>query len=439
MDITTLLPQFGNLGFTIGAFLVALLVIVAVHEYGHYIVARWSGIHAEVFSIGFGPVLWSRRDKHGTDWQIAALPLGGYVKFLGDANAASVGGDKGGRNTMLGAPLWARAATVAAGPVFNFIFSFLIFAGVFLTQGKVAEPLTIGDIAPMPSEWMQELHAGDEILAINGKPVGSAAAFFQAGGDIEPGKPVVYTVRRDGAQTDVAGPHPQPPLASGVSPRSAAYRAGIEPGDLIIAANDAPITTFGELKNVVEASQGRDIALTLWRNGETIPVMLAPKPMDVPLADGGFETRWLIGVTGGMLFTPLTESQNIGQAVADAVAQVWMVITQSISGMWHMITGAISTCNLSSPVGIAETSGAMASQGAMSFIYFIAFLSTAIGLLNLFPIPVLDGGHLVFYAWEAVTGHPPGEKALNFAMALGMSILLTLMAFALLNDLVLCP
>ena len=158
MDIFSLIPQFGGLLYTVLAFVVALSVIVAVHEYGHYIVGRWSGIHAEVFSIGFGPVLWSRIDKHGTRWQIAILPLGGYVKFLGDANAAS-GKDSSAmeeiteqspeelRRTMHGAPLWARAATVAAGPIFNFVMSILVFGLIFWSQGVSREPLTVGGAA----------------------------------------------------------------------------------------------------------------------------------------------------------------------------------------------------------------------------------------------------------------------------------------------------
>ena len=156
-----LLPQFGGLIWTLVAFVIALSVIVAIHEYGHYIVGRWTGIKADVFSIGFGPVLWSRPDKHGTRWQIAALPFGGYVKFAGDANAAS-GKDEAAmaavaddpealRHTMHGAPLWARTLTVAAGPVFNFALSILIFFGVALSVGVPREPLTVGDIRALPS------------------------------------------------------------------------------------------------------------------------------------------------------------------------------------------------------------------------------------------------------------------------------------------------
>ena len=173
MDIIGLIPSFGNLLYTIGAFVIALSVIVAVHEYGHYIVGRWCGIKAEVFSLGFGPVIYARPDKHGTVWQVAALPFGGYVKFLGDANAASVGGSDDEidpaeiRKTMLGAPLWARAATVAAGPAFNFALSIIVFAGILAFRGIAADPLTIDELRPVPGVESQ-LQVGDEVLSIAG-------------------------------------------------------------------------------------------------------------------------------------------------------------------------------------------------------------------------------------------------------------------------------
>mgnify|MGYP002713245290 CR=1 FL=1 len=158
------------------AFIVALSVIVAIHEYGHYIVGRWSGIKADVFSLGFGPVLWSRMDKHGTRWQVALLPFGGYVKFMGDANAASANVDTGAieemppeirRKTMLGAPLWARSATVAAGPVFNFILSIIIFGTIAFFQGRSVEPLTIGEVQELPYEGIT-IQPGDQLLRIAG-------------------------------------------------------------------------------------------------------------------------------------------------------------------------------------------------------------------------------------------------------------------------------
>ena len=181
MDLASLISEFGGIAYTLLAFVVALSVIVAIHEYGHYIVGRWSGIHAEVFSLGFGPVLYSRVDRRGTKWQIAALPFGGYVKFLGDANAASVGSAEGeaapARNTMAGAPLWARSATVAAGPFFNFALSILIFAGVILWDGKAADPLTIAELPSLPPQMQQGLQDGDSLIEINGSDVTTTENF----------------------------------------------------------------------------------------------------------------------------------------------------------------------------------------------------------------------------------------------------------------------
>ncbi len=444
MDFAQLVPQFGNVAFTLAAFVVALSIIVAIHEYGHYIIGRLSGIHAEVFSVGFGPVLFSKTDRHGTRWQVAALPFGGYVKFLGDANAASVGQAAGMdpaklRHTMLGAPLWARTATVAAGPIFNFILSLLIFGAVILTQGRATDPLTVEEILPLPPSYVVELAPGDEILGIAGQDLpetGGVAGLV----DEYPLEPTLdYTIRRDGQQRVVRGPYPQAPLIGGVTPGSAADDAGLRSGDVITTLDDTPVFAFGQLVDAVTNGNGAPVAIEYWRDGETSSVTLLPRRVDLPAAEGGFETRWLIGVSSGIFFDVATETPGLGTAIVDAAGQVWFIITSSLSGLWHMITGAISSCNLSGPVGIAQTSGAMAEQGATSFVWFVAVLSTAVGLLNLFPIPVLDGGHLVFFGYEAITGRQPSDKVLRGLMAVGMSLILTMMIFAILNDLILCP
>ena len=450
MDITQLIPEFGGLIWTILAFVVALSVIVAVHEYGHYIVGRWSGIHAETFSLGFGPVIWSRVDKRGTRWQIAALPFGGYVKFLGDANAAS-GKDEDAmaeaatdpaqlRRTMHGAPLWARAATVAAGPVFNFIMSILVFTAIMFSRGEVREPLTVGELLTLP-EGTYGLQTGDEIVAIDGVP---APAFddpeaWDVFTDGVPEAPVLdYTVRRDGNEQVVQGPYLFPPHISMVAPRSAGYDVGLKTGDVIVSVDGAPIHAFNQLKEVVESSDGRALLLEIWRDGQVMDFAVAPKRWDEPQPDGSFQTYWRIGISAGMAFAPATQPVGPGLALEGGVLQTWSIVKGSLSGLWHMVTGAISTCNLSGPIGIAETSGAMASQGAQNFVWFIAVLSTAVGLLNLFPIPALDGGHLVFYAYEAVAGRPPSDKVLRVMMAVGITLILTLMVFALGND-IFCP
>ena len=443
MDISGLLPSFGNLGFTLLAFVVALTIIVAVHEYGHYIVGRWSGIKADVFSIGIGPVLLKRTDKHGTQWQIAAFPVGGYVKFHGDANAASGKGDEEElaamdagekRSTLHGAPLWARAATVAAGPVFNFILSTFVFAGFLFTQGIASEPLTIAELEAVPG-IEGTLAPGDRILSINGIDTPPLDDFNDMLAQLPAISPLTYVVEREGGTLTLEAPHPYPPFVGGISPDSAALDAGIQAGDVIVSAGGVPIATFEQLRDMVGAGDGAEIALGLMREGQPLDVTLTPRRVDLPNAEGGFETRWLIGITGAMIFTPETRTPGIGESLSYGANQTVFIVRSSLSGLYHMVTGAISSCNLRGPIGIAETSGQAASQGLSSFIWFIAVLSTAVGLLNLFPIPVLDGGHLMFHAFEAIAGRPPSDKAMNILMTIGLVLVLSLMVFGLSNDL----
>ncbi|MBS8228653.1 RIP metalloprotease RseP [Vannielia litorea] len=437
---------FGILGGTAGyvvAFVVALSIIVAVHEYGHYIVGRWCGIHAEVFSLGFGKVLYTRTDKRGTEWQVAALPFGGYVKFMGDANAASAGVDGEAmaglseaekRRTMPGAPLWARACTVAAGPVFNFILSFLVFSAIVAFRGIPAEPVQVGELQPLPQQ-VRVLEAGDTILAIDGKVITDIGSLYDATAELDLTRPVAYRIERGGAEMIVEGTTPFPPLIATVTPNSAAIDAGLEVGDVITRIDGQAITAFKELQDIIREGEGKPVELKVWRAGETLDFTMKPRRTDLPTADGGFETRFLIGINGGLAFEPATERLGPLEALEYGVRQTWFIVTSSLSGLYNMISGAISSCNLSGPLKIATTAGQMASQGGQSFIWFVAVLSTAVGLLNLFPIPVLDGGHLVFHAYEAVTGKPPPEKLLNVLMGIGLTLILTLMVFALGNDL----
>ncbi len=437
-----LLPDFGNLVFTLGAFVVALSIIVTVHEYGHYIIGRWSGIHAEVFSIGFGPVLLRRTDRRGTQWQVAALPFGGYVKFLGDANAASAGADEEvmehldatqRRHTMHGAPLWARAATIFAGPAFNFLFSIAIFAGFLTVQGLPADTPAVGNVYPMPAPV--GLQQGDLITAVEGQPTPDLAAFYTTASEIEPAETVTYSVERDGRVQQVEGPHPLPARAAGIALNSAARDAGMQTGDVVLSVDGAPVWAFAQLPPLVSEAGGEAVALQVWREGSVIELSLTPRRTDLPTTDGGFETRWLIGLQSGTFFDHPKRAVGLTESLPMAVGQIGDIISNSISGLYHMVTGAISTCNLSGPVGIATTSAEMASDGLGSFIWFIAVLSTAVGLLNLFPIPILDGGHLVFHAYEALRGKPPSDRVMGALMTTGLVLLAALMLFALGNDL----
>ncbi|SIS89804.1 RIP metalloprotease RseP [Phaeovulum vinaykumarii] len=451
MDLASLLPDFGDLGLTIAAFVVALSIIVTVHEFGHYIVGRWSGIRAEVFSIGFGPRLFSRVDRHGTRWQVAAFPFGGYVKFLGDANAASASADAASmdgmdaqtrRQSLHGAPLWARAATVAAGPVANFILAIVVFAGVYIASGTAVTQPTVGGLHALP-QGAGGVQAGDVIVGAEGRAVASYADLDALLSPPAGTRTMTYEVERDGARLVVTGPPVSPPRLGGVAPGSAAVEAELAKGDVLLAANGIELSTFSDLQRVVNAAAGTPVALEVWRPGEdgtgtVFERTLTPRSTDLPLRSGGFETRWIIGATGGYFFDPATRPTGVIEALGKATGELSFVITSSLSGLWHMITGAISTCNLRGPLGIAETSGSAAATGAQNFVWFIGVLSAAVGLLNLFPIPVLDGGHLIFHAWEAITGRAPSNRVLGFLTTAGLALILTMTAFGLTNDLF-CP
>ncbi|WP_406737070.1 RIP metalloprotease RseP [Thioclava sp. GXIMD4215] len=448
MDRVDLLPDLGNFVFTVVSFVVALSIIVTIHEFGHYIIGRWSGIKAEVFSLGFGPRLISRTDKHGTRWQIAALPFGGYVKFLGDANAASAKANDAEmaqlspeerRHTMHGAPLWARAATVIAGPLFNFILSIAVIAGLMLYTGTATDKPVIGTLFELP-EGTGDLQSGDQILSVAGKATPDYPAFSEALDTAPTGPVLPMQVDRNGQTIDLDGPQLFPPRFTGVTPKSASYAAGLGEGDVVTSIDGMPVWTFEDLRQAVAGSNGRTLKLTVWHPAtkETTEVALTPKRTDIPAPDGGFETRWMIGATGGFVFAPETRPTRLGEALNGAVSQTWGIVTQSVSGLANMVAGNISSCNLQGAIGIAQGSAAAAKSGLENFIWFIAVLSTAVGFLNLFPIPALDGGHLMFYCYEAIVGKPPSDRIMNVLMSIGIAAVLSLMVFGLSND-IFCP
>lgn len=436
-----IVAALGGTAWTVVFFVIALSVIVFVHEYGHYIVGRWSGIHSEVFSVGFGPVLFSRTDKRGTRWQFAAIPFGGYVKFLGDSDATSVRqGDVSGltaderRHTMAGAPLWARSATVAAGPVFNFILTFFLLVGLALAIGSPREEPTVGSMRTFPFEGAT-LQSGDVILAVEGQATPDWQTFGTVTDAVKGKVALAYTVRRDGQELTVNGPHPQAPVVGEVQIRSAAMDAGILEGDVILKAGGQDVNYFDQLPEIVGASKGKPVALSVWRDGESFDVSLSPRIRTVDDGSGGFTERYLLGLYSGMFFEPAVRSVGPWEAATGAASTMWLMTTTTFSGLSHMIQGAISSCNLSGAIGMAETAGDAARNGLESFISMLAILSFGVGLLNLFPIPVLDGGHLVFHAWEAVTGKAPSDRALRVLMTIGLSLVLTIMLFGLSRDL----
>lgn len=450
MDFLTTVLGMGGIVWTLVFFILALGIIVFVHEYGHYIVGRWSGIHAEVFSLGFGPVLYTRTDARGTRWQIAAVPLGGYVKFLGDADAAS--GKDGAalaelsesdkRHTMHGAPLWARTLTVAAGPVFNFILAGVVIFGMLLWMGVATDRPVVGQVATLPGQE-EGLQPGDEILAINGTATPDWESYMTAASELPPAPSVSYTVLRAGVETVVTAGHPLPPLVGSVQLKSAALAAGLQEGDVVLEAAGKPVSTFAELPPIVEGLAGAPVSLKIWRAGDAaqgegaqiLDLTITPNRRDLPNAEGGFETRWLIGLSAGMLFEPEVRSPGLIEAATLSLERLWFMGTTSLSSLWNVVTGTISSCNISGAISMAQVMGQSATQGADYYIQMLAMLSLGIGLINLFPIPVLDGGHLVFFAYEAVMRRPPPDAALRVLMTFGLALVLTFMGFALFNDL----
>ena len=452
MEYTLVFSQFNNFLIAVSAFILCLSIIVFVHEFGHYFIGKVCGIHAEVFSVGFGPVLFSTNDKHGTKWQIAAFPLGGYVKFLGDKSPASNPSlnmqdgqdvifnhnDNLKRGSMHGAPLWARFSTVAAGPAFNFVFSGIIFFLIYVNQGVTKLPLTVQKVYESPLE--NKLQSGDIIKSINDVQIKNDLSII--GNMLESSfthNVATYVVERSGRLITLENIIQSPPRIAQVLPKSAAISAGLEKGDIILSLNSEKINSFNQIKKFVEKSEGETLQVKFWRDGEVRATQLTPLIVDVPDETGAFERIYRIGIVSDYFpFEPETTKQSILVALRNSVESIYLIMEGSVKGLYHILFGNISSCNLSGPISIAETSGQMAKQGGLNYFWFIAVLSTAIGMINLFPIPVLDGGHLLFFAVEAVIGKKPNPSIVNTFMTLGFFLIICLMLFSIFNDF-LCP
>lgn len=373
MDILSILQMPFSAGVLYALpFLVALLVIVFIHELGHFLVARWCGVDVEAFSIGFGKEITGWHDKHGTRWKLCWLPLGGYVKFRGDANAASmpdaaaVERARHDPGNFHGKPIWQRAAVVAAGPIANFILAIGIFAAAFMLVGApVMEPRI------------------DEVM-----------------------------------------------------PGSAAEEAGIQKGDLVISIDGDAIRNFTELQQKVITRAGDELAVVVERGGQQMTFAVVPKLREEPDGFGGKLRIGLLGVKhnpeGGVNY----ERMGPLEAVEAGAGRTWFIVESTFRYLGKVVTGRESADQLGGPIAMAKAAGDAASIGFFQFISVIAFLSVSIGLINLFPIPMLDGGHLVYYAIEAVRGKPLGENAQEWGFRIGFSLVIMLMVVGTWNDLV---
>jgi regulator of sigma E protease len=350
---------------TILPFLAVLLVVVFVHELGHFWVARRVGISVATFSIGFGPELFGRTDSKGTRWRVSAIPLGGYVKFIDDMNAASV--PDGGKAVVEGAfqskSLASRAAVVAAGPLANFLFAITVLSTLFYVYGR-----------PYLAPIAQEVTAG-----------------------------------------------------------SPADVAGIKAGDRVVSVDGYPVDSFEDIQRIIVLRRNVEIPIEVERADQHL--VLQATPRDTEIVDG-FGRKQTVPVLGLRQSKPSVEIRNFTPwaAVGEAVHETASIIETSLSGVAGMFSGRTSTSQISGPIGIAQISGQMASLGLLPLINLAAILSISIGLINLFPIPLLDGGHLAFYALEAIRGRPLSERAQEIGFGIGLALVLGLMAFGVIND-----
>ena len=435
-------------------FLGLLTILVFVHELGHYLAARFVGVHASAFSIGFGPELFGWTDKRGCRWRFALIPLGGYVKMQGDANAASAGHDETSEQPggLLSASIGGRALIFVAGPAANFILAAVVSAIVFMTAGQQITPPIIGGIAPNSPAETVGFQPGDRILSINGSRIRQ----FEQVADIEftaAGTPMALEVERNGERLTLTatpeiskfedrfgnsyergrlGLYAAVPAKIGrVIPDSAAQSAGLQPGDQIISLNGAAIPTFREFALFVRARPAQVIAAEIERDGQRMVLDLTPAATTATV-DGKEQVIGRIGVNAAarerVQLDPLTASG------AGAV-YVWDMSGRILEYMWQIVIGLRPVNEIGGVLRIAQIAGDTAKISLLALITFGVLLSINLGLINLFPVPMLDGGHLAFLAIEWARGRRMSERAEEMGYRVGFAMVIGLMLFATWNDL----
>jgi regulator of sigma E protease len=369
--IADLLSWFG---WYVVPFIIILSVIVAIHEFGHYLVGRWCGVKIEAFSLGFGPELWARVDKRGTRWRVGALPLGGYVKFYGDANAASVGDNAAAADlsvdrslTLMGQPLRNRAAIVLAGPVANFILAFVIFAGMFMAFGRVEHAPRIGRV--------------------------------------EAGSP--------------------------------AAAAGFRPGDLIKSIDGNPIHSFEGLQESTLMSTGLPMRFVVERDGHDVDLTATPR---VTVVDQGVFGKRRMGHLGLASSADRKDARvercGLVTCASWGAAQEWFIVKATGSYVVGVFAGRESTDQMSGLIGAAQMAGEMAKISLWELFSLAAWFSVSVGLMNLLPIPLLDGGHLAFFGFEAIRGRPLSERAQEIGLRIGIALVALLVVFTTSHDII---
>lgn len=437
---------------SVGWFVVTLGLLITFHEFGHFWVARRLGVRVLRFSIGFGRPLWRRLGRDGTEYVVAAIPLGGYVRMLDDRDGdvpAALAAQSFNRQ-----PVWARVAIVAAGPIANIVFAVVAFWLMFLVGKPDFRPIID---EPQGIAASAGLRGGDELVRIGDRPVGTwteaTIALVRAAlaredldvevrepdGDLRSARLPVSRIPRalDEREALAAiGLKPKPPVVQAVVGRALPGRpaaiAGLREGDRIEAVNGRPVPDFGALIDRVqsEASRNPRLELLVRRGDERLTVVVEAAATTTP--DGG--TRYLIGISPPDPRDALRRHGPL-DAVPAAVGETWRMTATTLEFLGRMLVGHASIENLAGPVGIAQTANSSAALGLAWFLSFLALMSLSIGILNLLPIPILDGGHLLYYLIEIVKGSPVSERVMAAGQYVGLAMLAGLMGLALYNDL----
>jgi regulator of sigma E protease len=443
---------------TVVSFVLVIGILILIHELGHFFVARWTGVGVERFSIGFGPVLFRWRGAE-TEYCLSAIPMGGYVKMMGEENPLEGGGTANFDPAKAFAlkPLWARFLIVFAGPGMNFVLAVVIFAAVLATLGRPVWPATVGRVTPGGPSSAASLQTGDSVVAVNGRPI----AYWE---DLDHalaasgGRPLELGVRRGDTERTVtvtprlrtvpdpifrepretwdigAGPQLIPQISS-VSAGSPAERAGLKAGDVVTAVDGQPVYTPEDLVEAIRTRPGQSFPITIERDGRTLTVTVTPDAVKEKSPDG--QERLVGRIQAGIATkTVRFEPYNPVAAVGYGVAKTWDMTVLTTKGLWKLVSRQIDSSNIGGPIQIATEAGRQARDGMASLALFTAIISVNLAVLNLLPVPMLDGGHLFFFVIEAVLGRPLSLRKREVAQQVGFVLLMLLMVYALYNDLV---
>jgi regulator of sigma E protease len=444
-------------------FLFVLTVVVFIHELGHFLVARWCGVKVQTFSIGFGREIFGFHDRHGTRWRFAWIPLGGYVKFIDDENGASVPSRDAlkrmsaeqKQGAFQSKPLGQRAAVVAAGPIANFLLAIIIFAGIYTIVGAPFAASRIDVVVAGGPAERAGFQSGDLVVAIDGRPIDSLQE-MQRIVATNAEHPLTFEVERGGLRISLMATPDRldqpdgyggtvrigdlgirrvlPPKILEVLPDQPAARAGFQSGDVIVAIDGNPINNFQEMQQIVSTSPETALRFDVDRGGQRLSLTVVPDGKD-RVGDAGTNVRTgVIGVRGGGVET---EYRRLGvpQAIWRGVQETHFIIARTLGYLKNVIVGRESPDQVGGVLRIADVSGQVAASGFIPLLNLTAILSVSIGLLNLFPIPLLDGGHLMFYLMEAIRRKPLTERTQEIGFRIGLSLVLMLMIYATFNDL----